>query len=259
MKIFEARTAETGTSSIVYRRAGNGSTICLLPSVGRGCEDFEDLARCLVDRGHQVLLPEPRGVNGSTGALDTVDLLTLANDVVTVVREEADTALFAGHAFGSITTRAIGAGSPDVVRGLAMLAAGAERVPAELSAVIDKLSLPGASKQERLDALRTGFFAVGNDPTTWLKGWNRDFLVAQRQARKRTPREQWWSGGNARILDLIGSEDPFRPPAQHDELSKEFGDRVTVRVIERASHALPYERPEIVAKLLSEFDATLAD
>jgi hypothetical protein len=45
---------------------GQGPALVLLPSRGRGQEDFDDLAARLAQAGYRVLRPEPRGIGGST-------------------------------------------------------------------------------------------------------------------------------------------------------------------------------------------------
>ncbi len=138
-----------------------------------------------------------------------------------------------------------------------LIAAGAEKFPAHLSVSIDALSNLELDREVRLDALQKTFFASGHDPSPWLEGWHLTALAAQRQARKRTVRDSWWSAGTAPILDLIALQDPFRTEEYHGELSGEFGDRVTVRFIDDASHALPDEKPAEVAAEIARFAAGL--
>src|SRR5262249_43717710 len=60
---------------------GDGPPIVLLPSLGRGAEDFNDIAASLAGAGYRVLRPQPRGIGASRGAWDGVKLEDLAADV----------------------------------------------------------------------------------------------------------------------------------------------------------------------------------
>src|SRR5690606_15984480 len=46
---------------------GAGTPIVLLPSRGRGAEDFDPLVPFLQQKGYQVIRPEPRGIGKSQG------------------------------------------------------------------------------------------------------------------------------------------------------------------------------------------------
>lgn len=254
---YQQGTAVNGSATISYAYAGSGPAICFMPSVGRSCRDFEELALRLVELGHTVILPEPRGMNGSTGPLDSLDLHEMASDAAAAARVVADRVVFAGHAFGSIVARTACADFPKLARGLVLIAAGAEHFPSHLSTAIDALSNLEEDRDVRLDALQKTFFAPGHDPSPWLEGWYVEAMAAQRKARKRTDRDRWWGGGKAPILDLIALQDPFRTEEYYGEIADEFGERVVCRFVDGASHALPHEKPEEVAAEISRFVAGL--
>ena len=109
-------------------------------------------------------------------------------------------------------------------------------------------STPLRVRSDRGPALRLGFFAAGNDPNIWLKGWYPD--VRKMQVEKQVPQSVWWSAGTAPLLELIPEEDPFKPRDRWDELKAEYGARVTVVTIPKASHALFPEQPVAVAKAI---------
>ena len=46
---------------------GDGPPVVLLPSLGRGAEDFDPIAERLADAGYRVLRPQPRGIGRSEG------------------------------------------------------------------------------------------------------------------------------------------------------------------------------------------------
>ena len=107
-------------------------------------------------------------------------------------------------------------------------------------------------KKARLEALRLAFFAPGNDPRPWLHGWYpRTQAMQAASSRGAVKQEVWWHAGTAPLLELIPDSDPFKPPKDWDQLKNEFGDRITVKVIQGASHALFPEQPEAVAEAIA--------
>jgi pimeloyl-ACP methyl ester carboxylesterase len=147
---------------------------------------------------------------------------------------------------------------PEGVRGV-VLAAAAARAPApDIAAapgIAGNLALPA---EHRLAALRLAFFAPGNDPTAWLRGWYpRTQAMQAASSRGAVTREAWWHAGAAPLLELIPDSDPFKPRAAWRELQDEFGERVSVRVIEGASHALFPERPQEVAAAIAAWASRL--
>ncbi len=91
-----------------------------------------------------------------------------------------------------------------------------------------------------------------------LAGWYPHLKDAYRRAATVPDRRTWWPRANAPILDLQASDDPWRPPSSRDELRNVLGERVTVQVIDHASHALPMERPTEVAAAIEKWSASLS-
>jgi pimeloyl-ACP methyl ester carboxylesterase len=108
-------------------------------------------------------------------------------------------------------------------------------------------SLPDA---ERLRALSFAFFAPGNDPSGWLKGWHPDVLAAQRIAGDRTSRAADYAAGNAPILYLQPDHDPLAHVEDAHEFKRALGDRVTVVIVRNASHAAIAEQPDAISAAL---------
>ena len=235
---------------------GTGPAIVFLPSLGRdGYEDYDEVAASLASSGYSVLRPQPRGVGGSTGPMAGQDLYSFARDVAAVIDQQgAGRAVIVGHAFGHFVARMTAVQYPDKVRGVVLAAASAKDTGQRFPAVwtspgrAGNLSLP---VEQRLEALRLGFFAAGNDPTVWLKGWHTN--VRMMQVEKPVPQTVWWGAGNAPLLELIPEEDPFKPRDRWDELVKDFGARVVVVTIPKASHALFPEQPAAVAQAIERW------
>jgi pimeloyl-ACP methyl ester carboxylesterase len=256
-----ARSTHPPTRSIIARgdarieilAQGQGNLIVLLPSLGRGATDFDAVAERLAGAGYRVLRPQPRGIGGSRGPLAGIDLHDCAADVAAVIAQDDNGPAFVvGHAFGNRVARMLATDRPELVRAVALVAANIGKAPspprmrAAIRASADP-SLPGA---ERLEALQFAFFAPGNDPRPWLEGWHPEVLAAQRIAGDRTSREEDFAAGQAPILYLQPDHDPLAHVEDAEAYARQFGARVTVVVIERASHAVIAEQPEAVSAAL---------
>lgn len=254
-----------GAARISYLSDGEGPAVFVLPSLGRGPSDYDVVTRGLVNAGYRVIRPEPRGIGESTGPLEDITLRDLAGDVAAVADAEGlKSIVVAGHAFGNFVARMLAGMRPDIVRGVAMLAGSAGWIPGGESpydegvqTALRKSSDTALPVEERLAHLRTAFFARDSDPSVWLEGWNTKTKALQSRALHATPVKEWFGAGNAPILDLQADEDTVAQRKFAHVLKGELGDRVTVRVIERAGHALVPERPEAVVEHLLEWITTL--
>ena len=252
---MQTHIIDTRNGKIEATTFGHGPWVMLLPSLGRGVEDFYDLAEILATQGFSVCLPNPRGIGKSTGPLENITLDDLADDVVNVINQlSCDKAWIAGHAFGNWIARNIATRHSSRVFGIALIAAAHKNFPVALREQIDICMNAKSTQEQRLKALRCAFFASGNDPTCWLTGWYPDIAKAQRIAAKASPQINWWSAGTTKILDLQATQDPFAPESTSHELQLELGlDRVEVVRITNASHALIPEQPTAVARALVKF------
>ncbi|WP_118984789.1 alpha/beta fold hydrolase [Photorhabdus sp. CRCIA-P01] len=249
----EQKTANNGVTLIEYSVRGKGPLLVVIASTGRGTAEFSPLADRLAMRGYRVALPEPRGISGSTGPMENVTFHDFADDFAAVVAAEGGKAIVVGHAYGHWIAKTIASDYPEMTRGIVLLAGAAKSWPSELSDAIMVISDPKSTREARLAKLRLAFFAEGNDPTPWLEGWHSDVVKSQSAARKLTNRKDWWAGGTVPMLDLQAGSDPFRPEASRIEAKDEFGNRVTVAMIEGASHALPAEKPIETADAIADW------
>lgn len=240
---------------------GAGPLVVLLPSRGRDSEDFDDIAAGIAKAGFRVLRPQPRGAGQSVGPMQGLTLHDFARDIATVIRREGEVggggpAVIAGHAFGNWVGRMTAVDFPQLVRGVIIVAAAAKAYPAgfagakELSGAVKKSGDPKLGPEERLKYLRMAFFAPGNDASVWLQGWHPEVDESQFAAGRSTRQAEWWSGGNAPLLDLQGEKDPFKPREMKNEIRTEFGERATIVVIPNASHALIPEQPAAVVEAI---------
>lgn len=238
----------TGEVTLDTIDEGKGPLIVLLPSSARDSEDYDQLAQDLASSGFRVIRPQPRGAGESKGPTSGLTLHDLADDVALSIEKSGDgRAIVVGHAFGNWVARMTAVDHPELVRGVVIAAAASKNYPKDLLVSLREAGDPMLPDETRLKALQTAFFAPGNDPSSWLKGWHPDIAAYQRPIIADPKEDEWWSGGSAPILDLQALQDPFRPRSTADDLRKQFGDRVTIATIENASHALIPEQPQAVA------------
>jgi len=237
---------------------GTGPLLVLLPSRGRDSADFDQISSGLAQAGFRVLRPQPRGTGRSTGPMSGLTLHDFARDVAKVIQHEGGgPAVIAGHAFGNWVARMTAVDYPQLVRGVAIVAAAAKSYPPGLAEAVTKSADISLPDEERLKYLQLAFFAPGHDARVWLKGWYPELNESQFRAGKATPQSEWWPGGSAPLLDLQAALDPFKPRASMNEIRQEFGDRATIVVIPDASHALIPEQPAAVVAALVAWTKTL--
>jgi pimeloyl-ACP methyl ester carboxylesterase len=242
---------EQGDTRIEVLAQGAGPLIVLIPSLGRGAGDFEDLAGRLAAAGYRALRPQPRGIGGSTGPMHDITLHDLARDMAAVIGQHGGgPAVVAGHAFGNFVARTTAADFPELVKAVILLAAThVWPLPPDLRASINKSHDMTLPEEQRIQCIQHAFFARGNDPRVWLGGWHEEVMHAERAATEATPREEWWHAGKAPILDVLPAEDACTPPSSRNRYREEFGaDRVATNLIPKAGHALLPEQPEALAR-----------
>ncbi len=252
------RMVQNGDTTIAVVAEGSGRLIVMLPSRGRGAEDFDGVAAALAADGFRVLRPQPRGIGGSVGPLEPLTLHDYASDVAAVIAADHDgPAVIVGHAFGNWVARMTAVDHPALVRGVVLAASAAKAYPPGLSAAVTSVGDPAVPEAERRRYLQSAFFAPGHDPSSWLPGWYPAANQSQRIASEHTRQAEWWAGGTAPLLDLQAAEDPFKPVASRNEMKDEFGARVTLVVIPDASHALFPEQPKAVAAAIAQWARAL--
>lgn len=232
----------------------------MLPSYGRdGLDDFDRFTDAIVDAGWRVLRPQPRGIAGSAGPMQGIDLKTIAGDVAAVIRQLAGApAVVLGHAFGNFVARVLSVEHADLVRGVILAAASATKVAPDINETPFIAGDPTRPEAERLAALEKAFFAPGHDPRPWLDGWYPATLATQRAAVKATNLQPYWFGGSAPMLEINAYFDPFKPQELWSELRDKVGARVTTVLIDNASHALFPEQPDqVVAAVHARMDQHL--
>lgn len=255
------RAAESALVRLVHASGGDievlangppdGEMVLLLPSLGRGAQDFDDLAARLADAGYRVIRPQPRGIGRSAPFVGEPTLVDLAVDAMAAIEvtRQPRRIVVVGHAFGNRVARMIASRQPDRVRALVLLAAGGKvGMEPDIEQALLKsfdLSLPQA---ERMRYIGRAFFAPGNDAAVWRDGWYPKVAEAQVAASDRTPVDSWWSASSVPVLVIQPLQDVLAPPENAEKLRRDGGDRVQIAYVDRAGHALLPEQPDAVAR-----------
>ncbi len=251
------QTPRTRTREVVRRdnvtieviAEGRGPLIVLLPSLGRDSEEFDPVAEQLAAAGYRVLRPQPRGYGRSSGPMQNITLHDLARDTAAVIeRENSGPAILAGHAYGHFVAKMMAVDFPSLTRGVVLIGASQKTPDPDVQRAVAVATDPSQPEADRLKALQRVFFAPGNDARIWLTGFHAEVQKAEVIARDATPQKEYWSVGNAPILDIQGENDPYRPASSRDELVQEFSaKRVSTVLIPHTAHALIMEQPRAVA------------
>ncbi len=239
---------------------GEGPVIVLLPSLGRSASDFDLIAERLADAGYRVLRPQPRGIGKSIAPMADLNLHDYASDVAAVIeQDQRGPAFVVGHAFGNRVARMLATDRPELVAAVGLIAANIGKAPntPKVREAIRKSASPALPEAERIKALQFAFFAPGNDPRAWLKGWYPGVLAAESAASDRTSRQEDFAAGQAPILYVQPAHDPLAHVEDAKAYKEQFADRVTVVVIEQASHAVIVEQPEAVSAALIAYACKL--
>ncbi|HEY0648643.1 alpha/beta hydrolase [Phenylobacterium sp.] len=256
--VGEGRTIETAPGVVMHvRTVGQGRPVLYIPSLGRKVGDFDDLAARMARRGHMAILPEPRGAGGSSGPA-AANLFELAKDYAVILSALCSGPVdVVGHAFGNRVSRALATSAPDRVATVALLAGGGEVQPTEevRTALNGSAAVGEKPDAERLKDLQLAFFAKGNDPSVWLRGWVPAMARTQGAANRATPPRDWWTAGHAPVLLVQAEEDPIAPPGNGAVLKRDIGERLSLVSLPHASHAILPEQPEAVAAVLSAWFA----
>lgn len=249
------RTVDAPGARLHVRLAGDGPEIVLLPSLGRGSEDFARLAADLVAAGFRVVLPEPRGIPPSVALERPATLHELARDVASVIRAVcAPPVAVLGHAFGNRVTRTLASDAPELVQRILLLACGGiVPIAPDVQRALGQCFALALPDGERLGHVARAFFAEPSRATVWRDGWYPEVAAFQGAATRATPVEEWWLGGGHEVLILQPACDAVAPPENARRLAASLGDRARIVEIPDAGHAALPEQPEAIARAVIGF------
>jgi pimeloyl-ACP methyl ester carboxylesterase len=248
----ETRFVTNGAAHLEVLSQGSGPLVILIPSLGRGAHDFDDLAAHIAAAGFQVARAEPRGIGASTGPMTGLTLHDLAGDAVAVIKAfGARQAFVIGHDDGNRVARTVAADDPDLVKAIILIGSGGKVKPdAEAVAALRATFDPTLPPAVHLHDVATAFFAPDHDPAVWKDGWYPATARMELAASEATPVSQWWTAGSAPVLVIQGRNDRIAPPQNAALLQQDIGARAQVDYVDDAGHALLPEHPARAAELV---------
>jgi pimeloyl-ACP methyl ester carboxylesterase len=220
----------TGDAQLDVRSLGTGAVLVLLPGLGRPSSDLDLFAARLVDAGYRIVLPQPRGIDASTGSLEHLTLHDLARDIAAVIETVGGApAVVIGHAFGNRIARCLATDRPDLVRLVVLLSSSGKVQPtADIAEAIRLAQAVDTPPDVRAKAVRDAWFAPGSDTGPWLDGWSQPVMRAYLAAAESTRVEDWWTAGRADVLIVQGLCDVSAPVDNGRLLRDEIGNRATL-------------------------------
>lgn len=246
-------------ATLVVSSWGAGDPVVALPGRGLDTTWFSAVAPRIASSGYRVIAINPRGIGGSTGSLDHIDLDSFVGDTVAAMDAMGLRRVhLLGWALGNRVSRAVAVSHPRRVATVTLLAAGGKFPPIPPSA-----ELQGAVARWRSEARRSGslerylgLFSPSSNPwplmlTAGVRAWPK--AAEAQMPVVSAPLERWWSGGDKPMLVIQGLDDVTAPPANGRDLRGEFPARVELVELERAGHALLLERPEEIAAAVVRF------
>ncbi len=240
--------------------SGNGETVLALPGSGADVSRYKYIGPLLAEAGYRFVAINQRGIMGSTGSLEGLDLHDYGDDIVGVIDSfDLDKVHMLGWALGNRIARVLATDHPQRVATTSLIAAGglvpALTEPGELGQLLGNRDLSTAEK-ERL-ARRTLFSPASDESLIkeYVEGLNywSEARASQTQANRSTPTEQWWAGGSGPMLIIQGLDDKTAPPENGILMKEEFGERITLVNLPNAGHAMGLEKPAETASALISF------
>lgn len=224
--------------------------VVFIPSLGRPGTDYDSLVEALTGEGFEAFAIDPPASMPGEPTLHA-----LVAEIITELDSSGiDQVHLVGHAFGNRVVRCVVADRPERVRSMTLLAAGgyvdiADDVLAHLWSCFDT-TLP---RDEHLAHVQAAFFAPGNDPAPWRRGWKATIARYQTAAVQRTNRDDWWDAVADPTLVIQGLQDVIAVPENGRRFQADHPDQTQLVEIDGAGHALVPEQPEAILAALVPF------
>lgn len=233
---------------------GSGAPIVLYPSLGRPGSDFHQLAQDLALSGFHAIAVNPPGIATPLGNLGWKDLAGVAEDLWKIIDgAQLGRVVLVGHAFGNRVVRAASAARRDDVAALVLLACGGDVSPGpEVFPNFFNCFNDTIDRATHWRAVKSVFFAPGNEVGEWSVGWFSALADRQREAVAETNFDEFGLGGTAPGLIIQGLDDVIAPPQNAWNL---VARRSNTRVVglPDCGHAILPEQPRAVFEAVLSF------
>lgn len=254
----------TSGRAIGYRPSGAGSVIVFLHPIAMNSAFWTPVVEHLTS--HRALAVDAMGHGDSDTQAGAFSLDDMAADVVELMLAVGNPpCIVAGCSMGGMVAQAIAVRAPTLVRGLVLLNTGhtlpaagrtamAQRaadarkgMPVILDATIDRWFSEDFRKARPDVVEATRAHLLTSDPIVHSEAWT---AISKLDYEAKLPSLQ------CPALVMTGSADVSTPPALSQALVKCL-KRGTYEEIAGAGHMAPLEQPELIARRIEQFAATL--
>ncbi|MCG8411302.1 MAG: alpha/beta fold hydrolase [Bacteroidales bacterium] len=230
--------------------------VLLFPAMGRPANDFDDLTKFLSENGFSTISINPRGVNGSTGLTNEIEIKDIAHDILEIINQlNIEKLHVLGHAFGSRVARFFANINPERTQSTISITMGAVKPP--------KLPYPAISldllNENKIDTdifkevIKTAYFSKESNPEIWYEGWCTEAIYPYSLALARATLEEILPGGKTPMLIVQGVDDIFAPVTAGETMREIYGERIKLKNIKDAAHEILHEQPEQAFNAILEF------
>lgn len=252
-------TVDIPGAKLVVASWGTGEPVVALPGRGMDTAWFTAVAPRVASSGYRVIAINPRGIGGSTGSLEHLDLDSFVADTIAAIDSmHLQQVHLLGWALGNRVSRAVAVAHPQRVATVTLLAAGGKFPPIAPDQAHQAAVARWGSEAQRPDSLKRYLPLFSPRSNPWplmldaaVRAWPE--AAAAQSPVFGAPLERWWSGGDKPMLVVQGLDDITAPPANGRDLRREFPARVELVELERAGHALPLEQPAEIAAAVVQF------
>jgi|GEM_PF-5023651 len=257
-----AQVLQAGPCTIEYFDCGSGPAVVILPALAGRLIEFHSLIETLNAAGYRTLAVHLPGIGRSHCPFrEQPTLHTFADAIQSVVQQATGSAdapvCLVGRGLGNRIARTFATRYRQQTRGLVLLAAGGKHRSRQTASLLLRyflLQVPGLPIGLRRRIMESIMCVRRNvlPESVCRRAPLRAFLM-QAKASRRTPVQEWWSAGIAPMLVLQGAEDRVSPLANSQSLVDEYPDRVELKVLPHAGHALTYDVPDVVNREVLRF------
>jgi pimeloyl-ACP methyl ester carboxylesterase len=242
---------------LYYEEIGQGIPIIFLHGFPLDHSTWLPVARLLKDKV-RCILPDLRG-HGKSPVVGTEATITLMAEDVTCLMDklEIPQAVIVGHSMGGYIVLQLAHSFPDRINGLGLVATQSETDTPEKSAARlqsrkDVLKDGTASLVESMAVRLTDDPAISKEIRKVMESTHPDGVaMAQFAMAYRHDATLWLSGINLPVVVIAGAMDKIIP----EETMKIMAERFSCGkyyVSPKATHMIPVEEPELIARALKE-------
>ncbi|MER7176105.1 alpha/beta fold hydrolase [Streptomyces mesophilus] len=255
-----------GIRLVCHDWGGPGLPVVLLHGLAGHAGEWDEIARRLRDR-FRVVAVDQRGHGASERQPRDVSRAAYVADVVAVTRQlRLERPVLAGQSLGGHTAMLTAAAHPGLVRGLALIEAGTDRLDADAPREIDALLGSWPAPFPSL-AAAAEFFGGGPVGAAWAAGleeregawhprFDRDVMVAALTENTQRSFDREWQQITCPTLAVFAQSSILSAPGIDTMLHGRTP--TTATSIPASGHDLHLEHPELVSSLLTAFLDELA-